>query len=83
MGAGVGLLGIEHTCHSFSTEINLFCYSLNGDKFLKHKLFYNIESSFTKNLFNTSFYGRCPEGIGCHNVKMSFCHSVLSHFLGL
>ena len=30
------------------------------------------------------FYGRCPEGIGRHNVKMSFplslCHFVMSHF---
>ena len=25
---------------------------------------------------NTYFYGHCPEGIGRHNVKMSFCPSV-------
>jgi len=33
------------------------------------------------------FYGRCPEGIGRHKVKMSvllsFYMSVMSHFLGL
>ena len=34
-----------------------------------------------------SFYGRCPEGIGRHKVKisvlLSFYPSVMSHFLGL
>ena len=37
-------------------------------------------------LFFLYFYGRCPEGIGRHNVKMSymsFYMSVMSHFLGL
>ena len=33
------------------------------------------------------FYGQCPEGIGCHNVKMSvymsLCLYVMSHFRSL
>ena len=38
---------------------------------------------FDQNSFDSNFYGRCLEGIGCHNVKMSVLHSVMSHFLGL
>ena len=31
---------------------------------------------FDQNSFDSNFYGRCLEGIGCHNVKMSVYLSI-------